>query len=47
LKNGLLTATHAFLIILSIAFLIFIILSVTESFSQKDESIDISVVKSI
>jgi hypothetical protein len=43
----LLPTTPAFLIILAMAFSIFIILiSVTESFSQKDESVDISVVNS-
>jgi hypothetical protein len=45
-KKGSLPITPAFLIILSIAFSIFIILNVTESFSQKDESIDISFVNS-
>ena len=46
-KNRLLPTTPPFLIILAMAFSIFIMLtSVTESFSQKDESIDISVVNS-
>ena len=45
-KKGSLPTTPAFLIILSIAFSMFIMLSVTESFSQKDGSIDISVVNS-
>lgn len=46
-KNRLLPTTLPFLIILAMAFSIFIMLtSVTESFSQKDESIDISVVNS-
>ena len=45
-KKGSLPTTSAFLIILSIAFSIFIMLSVTESFSQKEGSIDISVVNS-
>lgn len=46
-KNRLLPITPAFLIILAMAFSIFIMLTnVTESFSQKDGSIDISVVNS-
>lgn len=46
-KNRLLPTTPPFLIILAMAFSIFIMLtSSTESFSQKDDSIDISVVNS-
>jgi hypothetical protein len=46
-KNTLLPTTYVFLIILTMGFSIFIMLtSVTESFSQKDESIDISLVNS-
>ncbi len=46
-KNKLLPTTPAFLIILAMNFSIFIMLtSVTESFSQKDGSIDTSVVNS-
>ena len=46
-KNSLLPTTPAFLTSVAIAFSIFIMfISVTESFSQKDESIDISVVNS-
>jgi hypothetical protein len=46
-KNKLLPTTPAFLIIFAMAFSIFIMLTnVTESFSEKDESIDISVVNS-
>lgn len=46
-KNRLLPTTPAFLIIFAMAFSIFIMLTnVTESFSQKDGSIDISVVNS-
>jgi hypothetical protein len=46
-KNTLLPTTPTFLIILTMGFSIFIMLtSVTESFSQKDESIDISLVNS-
>lgn len=46
-KNRLLPITPAFLIIFAMAFSIFIMLiNVTESFSQKDGSIDISVVNS-
>ena len=46
-KNRLLPTTPPFLIILAMAFSIFIMfISVTESFSQKDELIDISVVNS-
>ena len=45
-KNSLLPTTLAFLTSVAIAFSIFISISVTESFSQKDESIDISVVNS-
>lgn len=46
-KNRLLPITPAFLIIFAMAFSIFIMLTnVTESFSQKDGSIDISVVNS-
>lgn len=46
-KNEFLPTTPPLLIILAMAFLIFIMLTnVTESFSQKDESIDISVVNS-
>lgn len=46
-KNRLLPITPAFLIILAMAFSIFIMLTnVTESFSQKNGSIDISVVNS-
>ena len=41
-----LPTTPAFLIIFAMAFSIFMTLSVTESFSQKDDSIDISVVNS-
>ncbi|MFN2435252.1 MAG: hypothetical protein ABR515_07740, partial [Nitrososphaeraceae archaeon] len=46
-KNRLLPTTPAFLIIFAMAFSIFIMLTnVTESFSQKHGSIDISVVNS-
>ena len=46
-KNRLLPTTPPFLIILAMAFSIFMMLtSSTESFSQKDDSIDISVVNS-
>jgi len=46
-KNSLLPTTPAFLTSVEFAFSIFIMfISVTESFSQKDESIDISVVNS-
>jgi len=46
-KNSLLPTTPAFLTSVAIAFSIFIMfISVTESFSQKDESTDISVVNS-
>lgn len=46
-KNSFLPTTPAFLTSVAIAFSIFIMfISVTESFSQKDESIHISVVNS-
>jgi hypothetical protein len=46
-KNSLLPTTPAFLTSVAIAFSIFIMfISITESFSQKDELIDISVVNS-